>query len=70
MCFKKTVTEAAIECAACLATDAGMQSCSLNWCHSKADLLSRPHKASKLKVQTFKIANLKCENTYISHIRK
>lgn len=69
VCFKKTVTEAATECAACLATGAGMQSCSLYWCHSKADLLSCPHKAFKLKVQTFKSAHLKCENTFNTHLR-
>lgn len=58
-----------LQCCSCLATGVRMQSCSLYWCHSKANLLSRPHKASKLKVQTSKSANLKCENTFNVHPR-
>lgn len=67
--FKKTVTEAATECAACLATGVGMQFCSLYWYHNKADFLSCPLKASKFQVQTFKSANLKSENTFNAHLR-
>lgn len=69
VCLKKTVTEAATECATCLATGVAMHSCSIYWCHSKADLLSCPHKVSKLKVQTFKSVTLKCENTFNAHPR-
>lgn len=59
------VIEAATECAACLVTyryrDAVLQ-CLLMSLNGKANLLSCHDKASKLEVQTFKSACLKCED--------
>ena len=59
------VIEAATECAACLVTyryqDAVLQFLLMSL-NGKANLLSCRDKASKLEVQTFKSACLKCED--------